>query len=139
MTFEEIRAAILARMQTFGGIEQARIDYQIPGTHFKPPETGIWLRLNIEYGVSLFAGMANAPYTRKPGQIVFQCFDRSIVETVGLVRLADGLEGHFGYWSIGHLETLETTAINVGTGASVGTPTGTGFYQKNVNVRFRAG
>ncbi len=139
MTFEDIRAVILGRLQAFSGIEQARIDYQLPTKRFEPPADGIWLRVNIEFAPSIFAGMADGPYTRKPGQIVFQCFDRSVVETVGLIRLADALEAHFGYWSSGHLETLETTAINVGSGRATGAPAGTDLFQKNVNVRFRAG
>jgi hypothetical protein len=139
MTFEQIRATILGRMQSFTGIEQARIDYQLPTKRFTPPETGMWCRLNINFSDSFMAGMGDVPYTRKPGLIVFQCFDRGFAETIALVRLTDAIEGHFGYWASGELETLESTVINVGLDASVGTPTGTGFYQKNVNVRFRAG
>ena len=132
MTFEQIRAVILGRMQSFDGIEQSRIDYQLPARRFAPPSEGIWCRLNIRYGPSFMAGMANTPYTRKIGLIVFQCFDKAFVETVGLVRLTDKIESHFGYWMQGDLETLETSVVDIGVDPA-------GFYQKNVNVRFRAG
>ena len=49
------------------------------------------------------------------------------------------LEEHFSYWSQGELECLEASQVDVGTGDSVGRPQGLGFYQINVNIRFRAG
>lgn len=139
MKFEDIRTAITARMAAFTGIEQARIDYPNQPEIFAPPETGLWCRLNIQHANVFMAGMADRPYTRKPGRIVIQCFARVRTGMKGLNQLADALEGHFAYWTSGDIECLEASQAAVGTGDSVGNPTGTGFYQINVNIRFRAG
>lgn len=139
MTFEQIRRAIIGRMDAFSGIEQERIDYPNAAVSFAPPEAGLWCRLAILYGPSFMAGMGDKPYTRKTGQITIQCFDRIGAGVGALSRLADELEAHFAYWSQAALECLEASQVNVGTGDSVGRPQGLGFYQVNVNIRFRAG
>ena len=138
MTFEEIRLAIVGRMATFPGIDDSRIDYPNDG-RFDPPETGLWCRLNIQHANAFMAGMAEKPYTRKPGQIVIQCFAREQSGIGQLNRLADALDAHFAYWVQGDLECLEASQAVVGTGDRAGNPSGTGFYQINVNIRFRAG
>lgn len=134
MTYEEIRAAITARAAAFTGIEQERIDYQnaVAVAVFVPPATGLWCRMTIQHATAFFAGMGDRPQSRKPGQIVFQCFARPRTGMKPLNALADALEAHFGYWSIGDLECMETSQAVVGED-------GNGFYQINVNIRFRAG
>lgn len=133
MTYEEIRKAITARASAFTGIEQARIDYQnAVGAIFVPPETGLWCRMTIQHATAFFAGMADSPHSRKPGQIVFQCFARPRTGMKPMNVLADALEAHFGYWSSGDLECMETSQDVVGDD-------GNGFYQINVKIRFRAG
>jgi hypothetical protein len=140
MTYEQIRQAIVGRMVTFSGIEQARIFYpnaQYPKDNldtsgvFKPPATGLWCRLNIGHATAFMAGMADQPYTRKPGQIVVQCFARVRTGIKGLNELADALEAHFAYWSQGELECMEASQVDAGEFE--------GFYQINVSIRFRAG
>ena len=137
MTFDQIRSAIAGRMATFSGIAQSRIEYpNQPGT-FTPPEPANgtdpaeWCRLSILPGTSFMAGMAAAPYTRKPGLIVIQCFVRSGRGTKKLATLADAIESHFAYWTSGDLECLEASQVNVGETD--------GFYQTNVNIPYRAG
>ena len=132
MTYEQIRAALTARMADFTGIDQARIDYPNQPTVFTPPAAGLWCRFNLQYATAFMAGMADKPYTRKPGQIVFQCFARRRTHMKSITALADALEAHFGYWSVGDLECMEVSQAVVGDD-------GNGFYQINVNVRFRAG
>jgi len=139
MTFEQIRRAITARMSVFPGIDQVRIDYPNALTAFTPPESGLWCRLSIQHGQAFMAGMADRPHSRKPGMVTIQCFDRIGAGLGALNRLADSLEEHFSYWSQGDLECLEASQVDVGTGDSVGRPQGLGFYQINVNIRFRAG
>lgn len=131
MTFEQIRALITARMAAFTGIEQARIDYPNQPTVFAPPATGLWCRLNIQYGTAFMAGMADRPYTRKPGQISIQCFAREKTGISALNKLADALEAHFSYWMSGQLECMEASQVDAGPFE--------GFYQININIRFRAG
>ena len=131
MTYEQIRALITARMAAFAGIEQARIDYPNQPAVFTPPETGLWCRLNIQYAPAFMAGMADRPHTRKPGQISIQCFARERTGTKAINELADALEAHFAYWMSGDLECMEASQVVAGEFE--------GFYQINVNIRFRAG
>jgi len=131
MTYEQIRALITARMVAFTGIEQARIDYPNQPQVFAPPDTGLWCRLNIQYASAFMAGMADRPYTRKPGQISIQCFARERTGTKAITELADALEAHFAYWMSGYLECMEASQAIAGEFE--------GFYQVNVNIRFRAG
>ncbi|RBB99674.1 hypothetical protein C3E97_020610 [Pseudomonas sp. MWU12-2115] len=131
MTFEQIRALITARMVAFTGIEQARIDYPNQPEMFTPPATGLWCRLNIQYASAFMAGMADRPHTRKPGQISIQCFARERTGTKAINELADALEAHFAYWQSGDLECMEASQVVAGEFE--------GFYQTNVNIRFRAG
>lgn len=131
MTFEQIRALITARMVAFTGIDQARIDYPNQLEVFTPPATGLWCRLNIQYASAFMAGMADRPHTRKPGQISIQCFARERTGTKAINELADALEAHFAYWMSGDLECMEASQVVAGEFE--------GFYQINVNIRFRAG
>lgn len=131
MTFEQIRALITARMVAFTGIDQARIDYPNQPEVFTPPVTGLWCRLNTQYASAFMAGMADRPHTRKPGQISIQCFARERTGTKALNELADALEAHFAYWMSGDLECMEASQVVAGEFE--------GFYQINVNIRFRAG
>lgn len=139
MTHEEIRLAITARMVAFTGIDKSRIDYSNSPAIFKPPDKGLWCRLNIQYADSFMAGMANKPYTRIPGQIVIQCFARVRTGEKELTMLCDSLINHFAYWSSGHLECLEGSLKRVGQSDTIGNPSGSGFEQFNVHIRFRAG
>lgn len=131
MTFEQIRALITARMVAFTGVDQARIDYPNQPEVFTPPATGLWCRLNIQYASAFMAGMADRPHTRKPGQISIQCFARERTGTKAINELADALEAHFAYWQSGDLECMEASQVVAGEFE--------GFYQTNVNIRFRAG
>ncbi|PYB80812.1 hypothetical protein DMX03_25330 [Pseudomonas koreensis] len=131
MTFEQIRALITARMVAFTGIEQTQIDYPNQPEVFTPPATGLWCRLNIQYASAFMAGMADRPHTRKPGQISIQCFARERTGTKAINELADALEAHFAYWMSGDLECMEASQVVAGEFE--------GFYQINVNIRFRAG
>jgi Bacteriophage related domain of unknown function len=131
MTFEQIRALITARMVAFTGIDQARIDYPNQPTVFTTPADGLWCRLNIQYASAFMAGMADRPHTRKPGQISIQCFARERTGTKAINELADVLEAHFAYWMSGDLECMEASQVVAGEFE--------GFYQVNVNIRFRAG
>lgn len=131
MTYEQIRSLITARMVAFTGIEQSRIDYPNQPAVFTPPDAGLWCRLNIQYASAFMAGMADRPHTRKPGQISIQCFARARTGTKAITELADALEAHFAYWMSGDLECMEASQVIAGEFE--------GFYQINVNIRFRAG
>jgi len=133
--FETVRKTLTARMKEFAGIEQARIEYanaEYPnGGVFKPPATGVWCAFEIEYATAGFAGMADKPHYRRPGQVVIQCFCRRSVGLSEINKLADSLSDHFQSWQSGHIECLDASQHVVGDFES--------YYQINVNVRFRAG
>jgi hypothetical protein len=130
MTYDDIGKLIKARMVAFTGLPKESIDY--PNTQtFTPPATGLWCRLNIQHATAFMAGMADKPYTRKPGQISIQCFARIGTGINALNALSDQLEAHFAYWQSGDLECMEANQIPAGEFE--------GFYQVNVNIRFRAG
>ena len=131
MTYEQIRELITARMVAFTGVAQTQIGYPNQPVMFDPPEDGLWCRLNIQYGTAFMAGMADRPYTRKPGQISIQCFARVHTGTKSINQLVDALEAHFAYWMSGDLECMEASQVVAGEFE--------GFYQINVNIRFRAG
>lgn len=131
MTYEQIRELISARMASFAGMTREQIDYPNQPTVFTPPDAGLWCRLNIQYATAFMAGMADRPYTRKPGQISIQCFARARTGAKAITELADALEEHFAYWQSGDLECMEASQVVAGEFE--------GFYQINVNIRFRAG
>jgi len=131
MTYEQIRQLITARMAAFTGITQDRIDYPNQPAVFSTPATGLWCRLVIQHATAFMAGMADKPHTRRPGLITIQCFARARTGTKAINDLADALIAHFAYWSSGDLECMEGSQIIAGEFE--------GFYQINVNIRFRAG
>ncbi len=133
--FETVRKTLTARMVAFTGIEQSRIDYpnaDLPGgAIFKPPGDGVWCAFNIQPATSFFAGMADEPHYRRPGQVVVQCFTRKRIGMGPINRLADAISGHFQSWISGHIECLEVSQQDVGDFED--------YYQINVNIRYRAG
>ena len=131
MTYEQIRLAVKSRMATFTGIAQERIDHQNQPEVFATPAAGLWCRLVIQHATAFMAGMADKPHTRRPGLITIQCFARVRTGTKAINDLTDALIAHFGYWSSGDLECMEGSQIIAGEFE--------GFYQINVNIRFRAG
>ncbi len=140
MTYSEIYDAIILRMRSFAGIEQERIYYpnaqlqakdKDTSGSFKPPATGVWCYLHIGHATAFMAGMADRPYTRKPGIITVQCFTRVQTGIKALNELSDQLEAQFAYWSSGDLQCHEASQIDAGEFE--------GFYQINVNIRFSAG
>lgn len=130
MTYAEIQTLITDRMISFAGPISLGVDYP-NSTIFKPPATGLWCRLNIQHATAFMAGIADKPYTRKPGQISIQCFAKIATGTMALNTLADQLEAHFAYWQSGDLEFGAASQVVAGEF--------NGFYQVNVNIRFRAG
>ena len=129
MNYEQLRATIIGRMQTFSGIAQARIDYQNPLVRFEPSASGLWCRLTTETARPVTQGLCE-PMARIPGNIIIQCFDRAISQTptVALVRLADALAEHFQYWEAPGLQCREAQLINAGQPGE--------FTQANVQIYF---
>ncbi|RPE30852.1 hypothetical protein EC846_1553 [Acinetobacter sp. BIGb0102] len=128
MTLEQARQAVIARMQGFTGIEQARIQYP-NAPEFKVPKIGLWCRLTIAGGSSFISGIADKPCTRRTGNIMIQCFDRLHAGEKAITELSDALLAHFEYFSIEHLECLQGQALNVGMDSD--------FIQYNVTIGYK--
>lgn len=128
MTLEQARQAIIARMQSFTGIDQARIQYS-NAPEFKVPKIGLWCRLTIAGGSSFISGIADKPCTRRTGNIMIQCFDRLHTGEKAITELSDALLTHFEYFSIEHLECMQGQSINAGKDGD--------FIQYNVMVGYR--
>lgn len=131
MTYEQIRQAITTRMMAFTGIDADSIELPNDSVRIDPAGKEKWCRLSIQNAEAHMAGMADRPYTRKPGLIVIQCFAREQTGMKALTELADKLEAHFAYWRTGNLECLEASMIPAGTRD--------GWMQVNVRIPFRAG
>lgn len=150
MTFDEIRVALMARAMVFFSYakdafapdfnnDSSYVDYPNQIVRFVPPDEGIWCRVSVQFGQAFLAGMSKEPYSRKPGVFTIQCFARMQTGVKTITQFADAAEAHFAYWSSGDLECLEASQVVVGVTDSVGAPEGSGWYQINLNVRFRAG
>ncbi|MFJ3486576.1 phage tail terminator-like protein [Pseudomonas sp. NPDC090202] len=135
VAFETILATLTGRMAAFTGIEQDRIEYAnspaADGSTFKPPAKGVWCAFEIQHASASFAGMADRPQYRRPGQVVIQCFCRRGKGLSAINKLADALSDHFQAWSSGDIECSEANQHVVGDFET--------YYQINVAVRFRAG
>ncbi len=131
MTYEQIRQAITTRMMAFTGIDSDSIELPNDSVRLDTTSKPLWCRLSIQNAEAHMAGMADRPYTRKPGLIVIQCFAREQTGMKALTELADKLEAHFAYWRTGDLECLEASMIPAGTRD--------GWVQVNVRIPFRAG
>ena len=135
VAYETVRAALTARMSAFTGIDQTKIEYAnnpVPnGSAFVPPTSGVWCAFEIQYATAFFAGMADIPQYRRPGQVVIQCFCYKGKGLSAINKLADSLSDQFQAWSSGDIECMEASQVVVGDYES--------FYQINVNIRFRAG
>ncbi|CAK7070196.1 MAG: hypothetical protein KER_03085 [Kerstersia gyiorum] len=131
MTYENIRAAIIARMLSLpaSAITQDRIDYQNPAVRFKPPADGLWCRLSIETAKPVASGLC-LPRARVPGNVIIQCFDHAISQapTLALVKLADALTAHFQFWEMEGLMCREAQLINAGQSGE--------FCQANIQIYF---
>lgn len=128
MNQEQAYTAIIQCMQSFTGIEQAKIKY--PNSPiFTPPDEGIWLRFVVNWGGAFISGLAEKPCTRKTGVVQIQVFDRPHNHEINMERMTDKLLDHFQYYSISHLEFLQ--------GQSSSTQRDNDFVWKTVSIGFR--
>ncbi|MFT4020073.1 MAG: phage tail terminator-like protein [Acinetobacter sp.] len=127
MTIEQARQAIIARMVAFTGIEQKFIRY--PNKTFTPPESGLWCHVNIIYGRSMIAGLADTPLMRRTGNLNIQCFARKNTGDNALTILGDALLAHFEAYRFDQLEFTSGEVIDAGEDDD--------FVQYNVVIGFR--
>ena len=133
MTNTEALQAILRRVGAFTGMEKSIIQLVnnliIKGKPFEPPKSVIWARVTVKNAGSFISGIGNKPCTRTTGIVFIQLFTPLNSGTNDLSILADKWSDHMQFYSVGHLEMLEASILDVGED--------NGYYQYNVNVAYR--
>jgi hypothetical protein len=133
MTFEQIRAIVIGRMQQWTGIPAANVDYPNNAKPFEPAGKTIWARLAEIPGLSSTPEVGIGPCVRRTGIIVIQLFVPTYKGTLAITRAADTLVQQFEFYSdpAGPFECHAASAQVVGDD-------GNNWYQVNVRVPYRA-
>lgn len=109
MNNSEARLAINAKIKSFAGIDQAKIQWANQ-KDFKVPLTGNWCRVTIQYADTQASGLYQGQCERDFGIINIQCFDRKGVGDIKLIELADKWRTHFKGFVSSYLEITKTNA-----------------------------
>ena len=133
MTFEQVRAVVIGRMQQWTGIPAANVDYPNNAAPFDPAGKTIWARLADIPGLSSTPEVGNGPSVRRTGILVIQLFVPSYKGTLAITKAADTLVQHFEYYSApeGPLDFFAASPNVIGDD-------GNGWYQVNVSIPYRA-
>ncbi|MNJ21386.1 hypothetical protein D3C77_157360 [compost metagenome] len=133
MTFEQIRAIVIGRMQQWAGIPAADVDYPNSAQPFDPAGKTIWARLADIPGLSSTPEIGIGPCVRRTGIIMIQLFVPSYKGTLAITKAADTLVQHFEFYSdpTGPFDCYVASAATVGDD-------GHGWYQINVSIPYRA-
>lgn len=94
MTNSQARKSINDKIKQIGFIQQSRIQWANQ-PNFKIPETGLWIRVTIQYAGSVPSGLYRGLLERDVGVINFQCFARKGSGDFDLVKLTDDIRDHF--------------------------------------------
>lgn len=103
MNSSEARLAINARIKSFTGIEQLRIQWSNQ-KDFTPPASGLWCRVTIQYADTVESGLYRGLLQRDSGIINIQCFARKGTGDIKLIELADKWREHFAEFTSSYLE-----------------------------------
>ena len=133
MTFEQIRAIVIGRMQQWVGIPAANVDYPNSAHPFDPSGKTIWARLADIPGLSSTPEIGIGPCVRRTGIIVIQLFVPTYKGTLAITRAADTLVQQFEFYSdpTGPFECHAASAQVIGDD-------GNNWYQVNVRIPYRA-
>ncbi|BBR53521.1 phage tail terminator-like protein [Pseudomonas putida] len=133
MTFEQIRAIVIGRMQQWSGIPSENVDYPNNVAPFDPAGMAIWARLADIPGLSSTPEVGNGPSVRRTGVLVIQLFVPTYKGTLAITKAADTLVQHFEYYSApeGPLDFFAASPSVVGD-------EGNGWYQVNISLPYRA-
>jgi hypothetical protein len=133
MTFEQIRAVIIGRMQDWAGIPSANIDYPNNSQPFDTAGKSIWARLTDIPGLSSAPEIGIGPCVRRTGIVIIQLFVPSYSGTLAITKAADTLVEHFQFYTVPE-EPLDFFAAS----ASVIGDDGNNWYQVNIQIPYRA-
>lgn len=131
MNNSEARLAINARIKSFTGIEQSKIQWANQ-KDFTPPTSGLWCRVTIQYSDSFQAGLYKGQLERDFGIINIQCFARKGTGDIAVIELADKWREHFKGFTSTYLEIIKTNAPT-----EAQTELDTDFVMSLVRVQFR--
>ncbi|WP_210014808.1 MULTISPECIES: phage tail terminator-like protein [Pseudomonas] len=134
MTFEQIRAIVIGRMQQWAGIPPEDVDLEPNGdAPFDPAGRAIWARLADIPGLGSAPEVGIGPCVRRTGIIIIQLFVPSYKGTLAITKAADTLVQHFEFYSdpTGPFDCYAASASTVGDD-------GHGWYQVNISVPYRA-
>ncbi|WP_110970872.1 phage tail terminator-like protein [Pseudomonas huaxiensis] len=133
MTFEQIRAIVVGRMQQWAGIPAACVDYPNSPQPFDPAGKPIWARLADVPGLSSAPEVGIGPCVRRTGIIIIQLFVPTFKGTLAIAKAADTLVQHFEFYSdpAGPFDCFAVSASVIGDD-------GHGWYQVNVSIPYRA-
>lgn len=140
MTFEEIRLAVETRLVSWDGVPVLFDNTKTPDPDDSLDQRAVteavrnkepWVRLTIQHGDSLTAGVGSSPCVRRTGLIQCQVLTAERVSTQQASQIADSLAAQLQYWRSGALETLAASVNRIGPAD--------GWYQINLSVPFRAG
>lgn len=134
MGFEDINLAIETRLYEWDGAPVAwdnvkAGDDVVAAQSAKEP----WVRLTVQHGDSITAGVGSSPYVRRTGLIQCQVFvaEKHRMGVTVAAQIADSLADQLQYWRTGALETLAASVRRGG-------PTD-GWFLYVVTVPWRAG
>lgn len=132
MGFEDIRLAVESRLASWPDAPVAFDNVATqPSVQTAIDAKAPWVRLTIQHGDSLTAGVGSSPCVRRTGLIQCQVLTAERVSTQQASQIADSLAAQLQYWRSGALETLAASVNRIGPAD--------GWYQINLSVPFRAG
>lgn len=131
MTFEQIRAIVITRMQQATGIPKADVSYANDPKPLDPAGKKVWARLADVPGLSSIPEVGLTPCIRRTGIIVIQVFVPSYTGTLALTKMVDSLVQHFELFSSGGFDCYAASSAVIGDD-------GHGWYQANIQVPYRA-
>lgn len=127
----QVRDIILKHAQTFVAQNVHPLTYENQ-PDFKPPTSGTWSRLTIQYSSSMQAGLHGGRLERDFGIINIQCFARKGTGDYEVSELAVKWREHFRSLVVGKFEVTQTHAPT-----SLQDELGTDFVMILVRVDFR--
>lgn len=132
MTFEQIRAIVIGRMQQWAGIPADAVDYLNPPKPFNPADRPIWVRLADVPGLSSTPEVGIGPCVRQTGIVIIQLFVPSYSSTLDITRAVDALVRQFQFYRApeGPFDLFEASP-------QVGDD-GNNWYQTNVRLAYRS-
>lgn len=106
MNSTEARKAINDHIATLQGVAVAYGNQP----DFKPPSSGVWSRITLQYSDTTSSGLLDGLLERDNGFINIQCFAKKGTGEKALFELADKWRAHFRGFGLGMLEVTKTHA-----------------------------